>query len=258
MQVVGVAADPDVSVSGVAEAVVDRLDERGRVAVVDAGDVTAGRTVVTIDGDAYRERGTGRNLEAVLDDLARAHDYAVVSGFPEARLPTVAVGDVAVEDTLVRVDAASELDLGEVVAEVDELEPYECLASLVADVKRSANAPYAGAIATFTGRVRAKEDETDDPTTSLTFEKYDGVAEDRLDALQSELESRDGVLDVRLHHRTGTIPYGDDIVFVVVLAGHRREAFETVEDGIDRLKDEVPIFKKEVTVGDEFWVHERP
>jgi molybdopterin synthase catalytic subunit len=30
-----------------------------------------------------------------------------------------------------------------------------------------------------------------------------------------------------------------------------------VEDGIDRLKDEVPLFKKEVTVDDEFWVHER-
>jgi molybdopterin synthase catalytic subunit len=45
---------------------------------------------------------------------------------------------------------------------------------------------------------------------------------------------------------------------VVVLAGHRGEAFRTVEDGIDRLKDEVPLFKKEVTVEEEFWRHERP
>ena len=50
---------------------------------------------------------------------------------------------------------------------------------------------------------------------------------------------------------------GEDIVFVVVLAGHREEAFRTVEDGINRLKDEVPIFKKETTVEDEFWVHDR-
>jgi molybdopterin synthase catalytic subunit len=42
-----------------------------------------------------------------------------------------------------------------------------------------------------------------------------------------------------------------------VLAGHRREAFGTVEDGIDRLKDEVPIFKKERTSDEQFWVHER-
>jgi len=43
---------------------------------------------------------------------------------------------------------------------------------------------------------------------------------------------------------------------VVVLAGHRGEAFRTVEDGINRLKAEVPLFKKEVTVEDEFWAHQ--
>jgi molybdopterin synthase catalytic subunit len=51
---------------------------------------------------------------------------------------------------------------------------------------------------------------------------------------------------------------GEDIVFVVVLAGHREEAFKTVSEGINRLKAEVPLFKKEVTVEDSFWVHERP
>jgi molybdopterin synthase catalytic subunit len=53
------------------------------------------------------------------------------------------------------------------------------------------------------------------------------------------------------------IEAGEDIVFVVVLAGHRREAFRAVEDGIDRLKDEVPIFKKEATESETFWVHRR-
>ena len=42
-----------------------------------------------------------------------------------------------------------------------------------------------------------------------------------------------------------------------MLAGHREEAFRTVEDGINRLKDEVPIFKKETTESEEFWLHER-
>jgi molybdopterin synthase catalytic subunit len=78
-----------------------------------------------------------------------------------------------------------------------------------------------------------------------------------METIEAELEAREGVLDVLLHHRTGVIEYGEDIVFVVVLAGHRGEAFRAVEAGIDRLKDEVPLFKKEVTVDDEFWVHER-
>ena len=141
---------------------------------------------------------------------------------------------------------------------VEALEPYETLGSLVAEVKRSPDARYAGAIATFTGRVRQQEDADDDPTEYLEFEKYESVADERMATIREELEARDGVHGVRMHHRTGLVESGEDIVFVVVLAGHRREAFRTVEDGIDRLKDEVPLFKKEVTVEDEFWRHERP
>jgi molybdopterin synthase catalytic subunit len=61
---------------------------------------------------------------------------------------------------------------------------------------------------------------------------------------------------VRLHHRMGVVPKGEDVVYVAVLAGHRAEGFETVEDGIDRIKDEVPLFKKEVTEDGEFWAHD--
>jgi molybdopterin synthase catalytic subunit len=75
--------------------------------------------------------------------------------------------------------------------------------------------------------------------------------------IAAELEEREGVFEVLFHHRTGVVADGEDIVFVVVLAGHRREAFRTVEDGIDRLKDEVPLFKKETTEAEEFWVHDR-
>lgn len=258
MQVLGFVSGPDVAASDVVDAVADRLEAMGRVAVVSPGSVEQSRTAVALDGDAYRETGSGRDLQRVLDDLAREHAYALVKGFPDARLPTVVVGDGTARDTVLTVDDASELDTAELVELVEAQEPHESLASLVAAVKRTEAAEYSGAIATFTGRVRAKEHPDDDRTTSLTFEKYEGVAEQRLRALREDLEARDGVLAVRLHHRTGTIPDGEDIVFVVVLAGHRREAFETVEDGIDRLKEEVPIFKKEVTVGEEFWVHDRP
>lgn len=257
MQVLGFVAGPDSSVSGLVSDFADELGDRGRVAVVSAGSVEPARTSVTLDAGAYEERGDGRDLGSVLDDLARTHEYTLVTGFPDARIPTVSVGDTEVSDVLVEVDESGDVAIDELLGHIESVDAHESLESLVASVKRTESAEYAGAIATFTGRVRAKEHPGDDPTTSLTFEKYDGVAEDRLDALQEELEARDGVLEVRLHHRTGTIPYGEDIVFVVVLAGHRREAFETVEDGIDRLKEEVPIFKKEVTVGNEFWVHDR-
>jgi molybdopterin synthase catalytic subunit len=241
---------------GVADRLADRLAERGRVGIVRAGDPdTPNRTTYTV-GDGWTGAGGDRSVDDVLDDLARDHDYALLVGFPDARVPQSAVGDAAVEDPALRVDAENP-DLDAAVEAVEAAEPFETLASLVADLKRSPRADYSGAIATFTGRVRALEDEDDEWTESLTFEKYDAVAAERTAAIREELEARDGVLDVRLHHRIGRIEAGEDIVFVAVLAGHRGEAFDAVEDGIDRLKAEVPIFKKEVTVEDEFWKHEQ-
>jgi len=253
MQLHGIAGD---DADGVADRLAERLADHGRVGVVRAGDPDApARTTYTV-GDGWRGAGGDRSPEDVLDDLARDHDYALLVGFPDARVPQIAVGDTEVADPALRLDPADP-DLDAAVDAVEAAEPFETLASLVAELKRSPRADYSGAIATFTGRVRALEDEDDEWTESLTFEKYDAVAAERTATIREELEARDGVLDVRLYHRVGRIEAGEDIVFVAVLAGHRREAFRAVEDGIDRLKEEVPIFKKEVTVEDEFWKHEQ-
>jgi molybdopterin synthase catalytic subunit len=197
------------------------------------------------------------SVREALERLAPDHDYAAVVGDPDLEAPRVVVGAPGTDDAAVHADAVASLDVEAAVAAIDEAEPYETLQSLVATVKRSAAADRAGAIATFTGRVRATDGPDDDRTRYLEFEKYDGVAGGIMRGIEADLEARAGVYDVRLHHRTGRVDAGEDIVFVVVLAGHRREAFRTVEDGIDRLKDEVPLFKKEVTEAETFWVHER-
>jgi molybdopterin synthase catalytic subunit len=263
-----------------ADRLVDRLGD-DPVAVVRRTDVdatgdeaTTGEESLTTDGsatttyelgtDGWTATGRDRSLSDLLDDLAPDHDYALVVGFPEADVPTVVVGDagsdgagVVAGEVLLEAETAETVDPADVRARLDATEPYETLESLVAEAKRSADAPYSGAIATFTGRVRAKEDPDDEPTEFLEFEKYEGVAAERLADIRAELEDREGVYEVVMHHRTGVVEYGEDIVFVVVLAGHREEAFRTVEDGINRLKDEVPIFKKEVTTDEQFWVHEQ-
>ena len=248
----------------VRDAVATRLD--GRVATI-ARTESAGLRADDDDTDARFElsasgewtaAGDDRSFPELLDSLAAEYDYALVSGFSKLRLPTVVIGDEAVPgDVLHRVDDADDLDPAALATELDGLDPYVTLSSLVAEAKRSPLAERSGAIATFTGRVRAKDSEDDSRTTHLKFEKYEGVAEERMAAIASELEEREGVFEVLFHHRTGVVTDGEDIVFVVVLAGHRREAFRTVEDGIDRLKDEVPIFKKETTTDEEFWVHDR-
>ncbi|MFW5949653.1 MAG: molybdopterin synthase [Halolamina sp.] len=247
----------------VRDAVAARLD--GRVATVARAELADPDTNLPADGrfeladdGAWTAAGDDRSFSDLLDDLAPEYEYAVISGFSKLRLPTVVIGDEEVPgDVLHRADDADELDPSALAAELDELDPYVTLESLVSEAKRSPLAERSGAIATFTGRVRAKDSTDDSPTTHLKFEKYAGVAGERMASIASELEERDGVFEVLFHHRTGVVADGEDIVFVVVLAGHRREAFRTVEDGIDRLKDEVPLFKKETTTDEELWVHDR-
>ncbi|WP_435176667.1 molybdopterin synthase [Halorussus sp. AFM4] len=272
---------PDAAARAVADRLAKRLGEDGRVAEVHRTDTDVerhgGPAAAKFEFTQGGWSATGRDLSLsdLLDDLAPDHDYALLVGFRDADVPRIVVDDGSAaapegetddrdetdedepDETLLAVDSPADVDPAEVRRLLDETDPYETLESLVARVKRSDDAPYAGAIATFTGRVRAKEDPDDEPTEFLEFEKYEGVAEDRMAAIEAELEDREGVHEVAMHHRTGVIEYGEDIVFVVVLAGHREEAFRTVEDGINRLKDEVPIFKKEVTTGEQFWVHER-
>lgn len=247
------------------ERVAPRLD--GRVAAVESTDqseVGGGEptrpdgveTAYGLGGDSWRAAGADASLERVLDDLSARHDYALLSGFPEAAVPTVALGGVDVTNVALEASDAEEVDVDEAVAAAEADEPHVTLSTLVERVKRSPRADRAGAIATFTGRVRAKDAEDDARTTRLTFEKYEGVAEEKMRAIESEIAERDGVYEVTMFHRTGVVEDGEDIVFVVVLAGHRGESFRAVEDGIDRLKDEVPIFKKETTVEEDFWVHD--
>jgi len=258
---------PDEERARLIERLLDRLD--GPVAVVRRPETSDDRPptapptgaatahVLAEDG-VWTAAGRDRSVGDLLADLAVDHEYALLSGLPAADVPQVALGDADPQgEVLVAADGAAGVDGDAVVAALHDRDPFETLSSLIAAAKDSPKAPRSGAVATFTGRVRAKDGPDDDPTEYLEFERYDEVAAERMDRIEGELCEREGVHEVLLHHRTGVIEYGEDIVFVVVLAGHREEAFRTVEDGINRLKDEVPLFKREVTVDEEFWVHDR-
>lgn len=273
MHVLGIVGSSDAAKTQVREAFVARLAERGRVATVKRRSEISEIEAVGTDTDRHRgadaatytladgdwfATGRDRTLAETLDELASTYDYTVIEGFDDAAIPRVVLGDHEHRgEALSTGERAEDIDLGGVIGALESTEPYVTLDSLVRRAKDSPHADRAGAIATFTGRVREKDAPDDASTEFLEFETYEGIADERLAAIREELESREGVYEVLLHHRTGVIESGADIVFVVVLAGHRGEAFRTVEDGINRLKDEVPIFKKEVTADEEFWVHTR-
>jgi molybdopterin synthase catalytic subunit len=192
-------------------------------------------------------------LEDALAQLSKdGVDFAVVEGFKESGLPKIAIGDVEATNVVARVDANAG---GEELARIAMARPdYFTLEGLIAKIKKSPRYREAGAIGTFTGVVRQVAG--DERTEALEFESFDEVARERIKAIEDDLKKREGILEVLIHHKTGRIRAGEDIVYIVILSGHRQELFPALRDAIERIKEEVPIWKKEFTTGGEFWVHD--
>jgi molybdopterin synthase catalytic subunit len=111
----------------------------------------------------------------------------------------------------------------------------------------------AGAVCIFTGTVRDHSDAGD--VTGLTYEAWQELAEQRLRELAGEIIDRWPVRRVAIVHRVGELGVGETSVIVAVSAPHRAEAFEACRHGIERLKEDVPIWKKEgLVAGDAHWV----
>ena len=114
--------------------------------------------------------------------------------------------------------------------------------------------PGAGGICVFVGTVRDHSDGGGE-VTGLTYEAWDELAATRLSELAEELVATWPLRKVALLHRTGALAIGEASVIVAVSSPHRAEAFEACRHGIDQLKVDVPIWKKEsFTTGDAEWV----
>lgn len=270
MQVVGLDVASHIGFERAATAIIDALRSDLTAATIHARGSDAGERIdlriADPDSPSLISYETGgEDPSAVLQD---AIEYLAESGVTHAIVDTrvgftgqtIAIGTDPTDRTLAVV-AEADLDdreaLDGVIKAIDAIEPYETLGSLVEQIQTHPDSPKAGALATFTGRVRADNLE-EGRTTHLEYEKYEDVADEEMDAIRAELTARDGVYEVLMHHNTGVVPAEEDAVHVVVLAGHRKEAFRAVEDGIDLLKERVPIFKKEVTESGEYWAHDRP
>jgi molybdopterin synthase catalytic subunit len=114
--------------------------------------------------------------------------------------------------------------------------------------------PAAGGTCVFVGTVREHSAAGDD-VTELTYEAWDELATERLEEIASQIHDRWTVCAVALLHGTGTLAVGQISVVVAVSAPHRAEAFEAARFGIEELKRDVPIWKKEaLSTGDADWV----
>jgi len=129
------------------------------------------------------------------------------------------------------------------------------LLELIEDVRRGPNSHRIGCILTFIGVVRGVT-RSGAKVYKLEYEAYDEVAEKRLQEIAYDLKRIPGIVDVRIHHFTGSLSVGEDSVYIVVAAEHRQEGFKALREAIERLKVEAPIWKKEYTDRGSYWVEE--
>jgi len=110
-----------------------------------------------------------------------------------------------------------------------------------------------GAVTTFAGTVR---DNTKGRGTSyLVYEAYKEMAEKKMREIGDEIKAKWEVDCVGVLHRVGRLEIGDISVLIAVSSPHRKASLEACHYAIDRLKETVPVWKKEVwTDGGEVWI----
>ena len=113
--------------------------------------------------------------------------------------------------------------------------------------------PHHGAVVTFAGIVRDNADGK--PTLRLEYEAYAEMAEKKMREVGDEIRERWGIEDVAMIHRVGMLEIGEISILIAVATPHRNPAFEACSYAIDRIKQVVPIWKKEIREdGAEEWV----
>jgi len=110
----------------------------------------------------------------------------------------------------------------------------------------------AGAIATFTGTTRIES--RGRHVVHLDYEAYEGMAEQVMEQIADELTRRYDLCAIAIHHRVGRVVIGETSVVIAVSAPHRADALAACRDAIDTLKEQVPLWKKEVYEGGEEWL----
>jgi molybdopterin synthase catalytic subunit len=113
-------------------------------------------------------------------------------------------------------------------------------------------APNNGAVVTFLGATRNETEGR--PVRHLEYEAYQEMAERELRKILGEMEERWGITDAAVAHRLGHLEIGDISLVVAVASPHRKEAFAACAYAVDRIKETVPIWKKEFFSDGSVWV----
>ncbi len=126
----------------------------------------------------------------------------------------------------------------------DELNPEIVTQSTMQDTN--------GAVVTFLGTTRDTFEGKN--VIHLEYEAYETMAIQKLHEISDETKLKYNLSDISISHRIGTVGVGEISLIVAVASPHRAEAFKACNDLVDRLKEVVPIWKKEIYSDGSRWV----
>ena len=113
-----------------------------------------------------------------------------------------------------------------------------------------------GAILSFSGVTRDHFENK--KVLQLSYECYAPMALKEMERIAIDLEKRYAKIRIALHHRLGDVRVGEVSVVISVSTPHRAQAYEASRYAIDTLKEQVPIFKKEMYEGGSLWKANKP
>jgi molybdopterin synthase catalytic subunit len=94
---------------------------------------------------------------------------------------------------------------------------------------------------------------------ALEYDAHGSMAEKKLEEVADEVSRRFPITGIGIHHRTGRLAIGEASLLVAVSAAHRQGAFDACHHAVDRIKETVPIWKKEIWEdGEGAWVQGHP
>lgn len=190
---------------------------------------TAGDVFDLLAHETPRLSGLKRSVLLMVNQNYVPSSQILADGDELAFIPPVSGGETATRRFLVTTDP---LDA-------------RAVETLVAD-------PGSGAIVTFTGVVR--DNARGKGVTALDYEAYPPAAEKMLAKIGDEIRERWGIERVAIAHRYGLLQIGEASVIIAVSSPHRDVAFDACRYAIERIKEIVPIWKKEHYADGAVWI----
>ena len=126
----------------------------------------------------------------------------------------------------------------------------DSLNSLVKKLKKSSD--EIGAITVFVGVVRGTREK--EKVLELEYEAHETLAPQTIEKIIDEQKTKHGVIDAIVEHKVGSVQVGEEVMYVLIASKHRKEGRLALAEIVDQIKHEVPIWKKEVTEKNVYWV----